>query len=70
MPPRAGNVSMDSGKLIALLGGDPFRPWPVGEELVPTDRQWHFRRPADEAGSLEWLVARLQKPRSSGIPGN
>src|SRR5207244_9473599 len=29
MPPRAGNVSMCSAKLIALLGHNPFRPWPV-----------------------------------------
>ena len=50
MPPRAGNVSMNSGKLIAALGGDPFQPWPVGEELLPTDREWHFTRPADERG--------------------
>jgi dTDP-4-dehydrorhamnose reductase len=45
IPPRAGNVSMDSGKLIAALGGNPFRAWPVGDELFPTDRRWHFARP-------------------------
>ncbi|HEY7312784.1 MAG TPA: sugar nucleotide-binding protein [Gemmataceae bacterium] len=61
MPPRAGNVSMNSGKLIAALGHNPFRPWPVGDELVPTDRRWHFHRPAEEAGSPAWLAARLYR---------
>jgi dTDP-4-dehydrorhamnose reductase len=59
IPPRAGNVSMCSAKLIALLGKNPFHPWPVGEELFPTDRQWHFRRPADEEGSLARIAQRL-----------
>jgi dTDP-4-dehydrorhamnose reductase len=61
MPPRAGNVSMNSGKLLAALGHNPFCPWPVGDELVPTDRRWHFHRPAGEAGSLDWLAARLYR---------
>jgi dTDP-4-dehydrorhamnose reductase len=51
VPPRAGNVSMNSAKLVRLLGGTPFRPWPADESLVPTDRLWHFRRPAGEQGS-------------------
>ena len=59
IPPRAGDVSMNSGKLIAALGGDPFRPWPLGDDLFPTDRTWHFTRPADEPGGLKWLAARL-----------
>ena len=41
MPPRAGDVSMDSGKLRALLGREPFRPWPLGDDLWPTDGDWH-----------------------------
>jgi dTDP-4-dehydrorhamnose reductase len=68
LPPRAGNVSMNSGKLIAALGGDPFRPWPVGDELFPTDRAWHFTRPADEPGGPAWLAARLYRyPASVGL---
>jgi dTDP-4-dehydrorhamnose reductase len=59
MPPRAGNCSMNSGKLHALLGGDPFAPWPMGDELCPTDRNWHFERSAEMPGSRELLVARL-----------
>src|SRR5205085_126964 len=52
IPPRAGNVSMNSRKLITALGGGPFQPWPVGAELLPTDQQWHFRRSEDESESL------------------
>jgi dTDP-4-dehydrorhamnose reductase len=59
LPPRAGNVSMDSSKLIAVLGADPFQPWPAGDELVPTDRTWHFHRPPGQPGSLAWLAHRL-----------
>src|SRR5262249_16258288 len=50
MPPRAGNVSMSSAKLARWWGGHPFRSWPVGDELFPTDRFWHFHRPQGEAG--------------------
>ena len=66
MPPRAGNVSMDSGKLRCLLGTDPFRPWPVGEELFPTGRHWHFDRLPGERGSAHSLVERLYQYASAG----
>jgi dTDP-4-dehydrorhamnose reductase len=59
MPPRAGNCSMNSGKLHAILGNNPFAPWPVGEELFPTERNWHFERSAELPGSRDLLVARL-----------
>jgi dTDP-4-dehydrorhamnose reductase len=61
IPPRAGNVSMNSGKLIALVGGNPFHAWPLGDELVPDDRDWHFRRCAAWPGSLAFLQARLYR---------
>jgi dTDP-4-dehydrorhamnose reductase len=59
MPPRAGNVSMSSDKLIRAMGRQPFGPWPRGDDLLPTHRQWHFNRPADEAGSPQRIVERL-----------
>ena len=68
VPPRAGNVSMNSARLIAALGGDPFRAWPAGEELFPTDREWHFTRPADESGGPAWLAERLY--RSTATAGD
>src|SRR5690606_24751760 len=44
IPPRAGNVTMDSTKLSTTLGYDPFLPWPADPTLVPTDETWHFER--------------------------
>ena len=61
MPPRAGDVSMDSGKLHALLGHDPFHPWPLSEDMVPTDRDWHRER-GSWTGSPSLLAERLYQP--------
>jgi dTDP-4-dehydrorhamnose reductase len=61
MPPRAGNVSMDSRKLRSELGGEPFRPWPLGDDLLPTQRRWHFERPAHEARSPQQIEERLYR---------
>ncbi|MGA2034151.1 MAG: sugar nucleotide-binding protein [Thermoguttaceae bacterium] len=55
IPPRAGNVSMDSSRLTAALGYNPFHPWPWDDCLVPTHGNWHRERPAAEAGSPERL---------------
>ncbi len=41
IPPRAGNVTMNSQKLIDALGYQPFLPWPFDERLIPTHRDWH-----------------------------
>lgn len=56
IPPRAGNVSMSSEKLIAALGYQPFDPWPLEESLVPTHRDWHRERPRGQRGSPEFLA--------------
>ncbi len=53
IPPRAGNVTMNSRKLADAIGEEPFDPWPVSDQHAPTDRHWHFRR--DQDGSPEWL---------------
>ncbi len=55
IPPRAGNVSMDSGKLSAALGYDPFTPWPYCDSLVPTHADWHRERPPGEPRSTKQL---------------
>ncbi len=59
MPPRAGNVSMNSDKLVCLLGGCPFRPWPFDADLLPTDRRWHFADDGWGRGSQQLLRDRL-----------
>jgi dTDP-4-dehydrorhamnose reductase len=61
LPPRAGDVSMCSDKLIAALGGNPVQPWPVGEELWPADRDWHYRRDGGEPGSVRKIAERLYR---------
>ncbi len=60
IPPRAGDVSMDCGKLVAALGYHPLAPWPFEDSLVPTHRNWHRDRPAGEersAAHLERVLA-------------
>lgn len=44
IPPRAGNVALDSSRLATALGENPFTPWPYDPALVPTDGEWHRRR--------------------------
>jgi dTDP-4-dehydrorhamnose reductase len=61
MPPRAGNVTMNSSKLTQALGYQPFHAWPYDERFVPTHPEWHFERPDDEAGSAALLEAVLYR---------
>ncbi len=67
MPPRAGNVTLDSSKLTESLGYDPFDPWPHHDSLVPDHPEWHYRR--DHVDGSEHTVHRLlyQNP---GDPGD
>jgi dTDP-4-dehydrorhamnose reductase len=46
IPPRAGNVTLNSEKLSAILGRQPFANWPLSEQHVPRDRNWHYEREA------------------------
>jgi dTDP-4-dehydrorhamnose reductase len=67
IPPRAGDVSLDSSKLARALGYEPFDPWPLHDDLVPTHRDWHRERPAGENGSPEYLREVLyHNPRRKG----
>lgn len=64
MPPRAGNVTMDSSKLARAIGYEPFDPWPLEERWTPMHREWHFERPAGEVGSaalIEQVLYRNQR---------
>ena len=65
MPPRAGNVTMNSTKLEDAIGEAPFDPWPWNEEFVPTERQWHFE--LDFAGSEQAVQELLY--RNPNRPG-
>lgn len=69
IPPRAGDVSMDSRKLIAALGYEPFDPWPCDERFVPTHPEWHHERGNGFQGSRELLAQVLYRnPRRAGEP--
>jgi dTDP-4-dehydrorhamnose reductase len=65
IPPRAGDVSMNSAKLVALLGVQPFQPWPADLAWFPTDRHWHHQRPAGENGSHQLIRDLLYTNRQS-----
>ncbi len=67
LPPRAGDVTMDSGKLAGALGYDPFVPWPLPDDFVPTHRDWHFER-SGVRGSPELLSEVLyRRPQRKAI---
>lgn len=51
MPPRAGDVTLDSSRLATALGFAPFDPWPLRDEWTPTHRDWHHERPQGEERS-------------------
>lgn len=61
IPPRAGNVSLDSKKLVQVLGYQPFAPWPYDPSLIPADRQWHLDPKNSIEGSSEVLAEKLYK---------
>ncbi len=69
IPPRAGNVTMNSTKLTKALGFEPFSPWPLDSHWVPTHPQWHCDRPPSEGGSPE-LLARIlyRNPEQRDLP--
>ncbi|MCO6459267.1 MAG: sugar nucleotide-binding protein, partial [Pirellulaceae bacterium] len=61
VPPRAGNVALNSRKLAEALGYEPFDPWPLDERWVPSHPAWHFERSADQPGSPELLAEILYR---------
>ncbi len=61
IPPRAGNVALDSGKLARDLGMTAFTPWPHDDELVPTHAEWHWERNGGQPGSPALLAELLYR---------
>lgn len=61
MPPRAGDVTMDSTKLADELGYDPFDPWPYHDCWMPTHHDWHHERPAEELRGPEQILELLYR---------
>ncbi len=60
IPPRAGNVTMNSSQLSTALGYQPFDPWPLDEGMVPTHDKWHYERTGFD-GSPEFLAEVLYR---------
>jgi dTDP-4-dehydrorhamnose reductase len=55
IPPRAGNVTMNSSALAEALGVDePLDAWPLDKSFVPTHREWHHEH-SGAPGSRELL---------------
>lgn len=67
VPPRAGNVALDSTRLAEAIGKPPFHPWPFEDSLVPTHKDWHVDR-GRERGSPQLLAEVLYKnPLNAGL---
>jgi dTDP-4-dehydrorhamnose reductase len=70
IPPRAGNVTMDSTALAKALGEDVLDPWPHDSAHVPTHREWHHERDCI-TGSRELLAGMLYRnPRRRHAANN
>lgn len=63
IPPRAGNVTLDSTRLLTELDPLAFDPWPLDEGHVPTHREWHFEGPRGTPEQLAELLYRNQQRR-------
>jgi len=61
MPPRAGNVTMNSSKLSDAVGYHPFDAWPANTKFVPTDREWHRRPLEGFSGSSQAVHEQLYR---------
>jgi len=61
MPPRAGDVTLNSDRLARELGFAPFNPWPLRDEWAPTHHDRPHERPADEHRSPAQLEAVLYR---------
>jgi len=67
IPPRAGNVAMNSRRLAEALGTEPFLPWPADPAWLPNRPDWHFDR-AGTPGSFELLAATLYGTQQGQLP--
>jgi dTDP-4-dehydrorhamnose reductase len=67
MPPRAGNVTMNSKKLDQKIGQPAFDAWPFDDQHCPENRKWHYAR-GEQAGSTELLAHVLYRNTRFAIP--
>jgi dTDP-4-dehydrorhamnose reductase len=57
LPPRAGDVTMNSTALSEALDDNALDAWPYDEAFVPTHRDWHHER--NGAPGSRDLLARI-----------
>jgi dTDP-4-dehydrorhamnose reductase len=70
MPPRAGNCTMNSDRLVQLFDGEsPLAPWPCDQELHPTGRDWHHDRPAEQLRGAERIASDLYAYDGAAVVG-
>ena len=76
MPPRAGNVTMNSTPLTTLLGQEFVDPWPFSSEWTPSHENWHYERSSGIPGSQDLLRSVLyanprrgELARPNNVPG-
>lgn len=68
MPPRAGDVSLNSDKLHRDLGEPAFYVWPQTELGRPTHRHWHRQRRPGEAASFHAVYRQLYQNAADPAP--
>lgn len=71
MPPRAGNVTLNSEKLIEALSATWADPWPFDQSLIPSAKSWHCEHRLDAAGEdLVHDILYSNPNRSVSVPPN
>lgn len=71
MPPRAGNVSLNSQKLVNALRGAWADPWPLMGTYLPDSKIWHYENRVTHAGEELVHSTLYSNPRlSSFVPPN
>lgn len=66
IPPRAGDVTLDSTALADALDDHVLDPWPYDEAFLPTSRDWHHERDGQPGSRalLERVLYRNPRRRS------
>jgi dTDP-4-dehydrorhamnose reductase len=67
IPPRAGNVAMNSQALSNALGYEPLDAWPLDPALVPTHRAWHHERSGQPGSRTRLARVLYRNPRHAVI---
>lgn len=68
IPPRAGDVTMNSRAIAEAIGDDePLDPWPYDPTLMPTHTDWHHER--GDCADPHDLLARIlyRNPRRHAV---